>query len=212
MVLDERRAAADDPQLRDLTRAVLLLEQSRSAADLARAAESLSRALSAPGGGERAGRDELRQAFADWLAALLRRLEGDAAPAPAHVGLNLEEVKMTLEERVAEWPKPYIRQGREEGISLGREEGIGLGRAEGITLGREEGIGLGRQEGLRAGLAHERQLLQRQAAARFGAATADHLAQALAVEADPERLTVVGEAIVRCATGDELLREIGIST
>ena len=192
VVLDERRAAADDPQLRELTRAVLLLEQSRSAADLARAAESLSRALSAPSGGERAGRDELRQAFADWLAALLRRLEGDAAPAPAHVGLNLEEVKMTLEERVAEWPKPYIRQGR--------EEGIGLGRAEGISLGREEG------------LAHERQLLRRLAAARFDAATADRLARALAAEADPERLAAVGEAIVRCSAGDELLRETGIST
>ena len=182
VVLDERRAAADDPQLRELTRAVLLLEQSRSAADLARAAESLSRVLSAPGGGERDGRGELRQAFADWLAALLRRLEGDAAPA--HVGLNLEEVKMTLEERVAEWPKPYIRQGREEGISLGREEGI----------------------------AHERRLLRRQAAARFGAATADRLARALAAETDPERLAVVGEAIVRCTTGAELLRETGILT
>ena len=202
VVLDERRAAADDPQLRELTRAVLLLEQSRSAADLARAAESLSRVLSAPGGGERAGRAELRQAFADWLAALLRRLEGDAAPA--RVGLNLDEVKMTLEERVAEWPKPYIRQGREEGITLGREEGIGLGRAEGISLGREEG--------LRAGLAHERQLLRRLAAARFGAATADRLARVLATEADPERLAAVGEAIVRCSTGDQLLGEIGIST
>ena len=134
--------------------------------------------------GERAGRDELRQAFADWLAALLRRLEGDAEPAPAHVGLNLEEVKMTLEERVAEWPKPYIRQGREEGISLGREEGI----------------------------AHERRLLRRLAAARFGAATADRLARALAAETDPERLAVVGEAIVRCTTGAELLRETGILT
>ena len=216
VVLDERRAAADDPQLRELTRAVLLLEQSRSAADLARAAESLSRALSAPGGGERAGRAELRQAFADWLAVLLRRLEGDAEPAPAHVGLNLEEVKMTLEERVAEWPKPYIRQGREEGISLGREEGIGLGRAEGISLGREEGISQGRAEGIslgrEEGLAHERQLLRRLAAARFGAATADRLARALAAEADPERLAAVGEAIVRCSTGDELLRETGIST
>ena len=175
VVLDERRAAADDPRLRELTRAVLLLEQSRSAADLARVAESLSHALSAP---------ELRQAFADWLAGLLRRLEGDAASESAHVGPNLEEVKMTLEERVAEWPKPYIRQGREEGISLGREEGI----------------------------AHERQLLRRQAAARFGAATADRLAWALAEEMDPERLAVVGEAIVRCSTGDELLRETGIST
>ena len=186
VVLDERRAAADDPRLRELTRAVLLLEQSGSAADLAHVAESLSRRLAAP------GRGELRQAFADWLAALLRRLEGDAASESAHVGLNLEEVKMTLEERVAEWPKPYIRQGREEGISLGREEGISLGREEGI--------------------AHERQLLRRQAAARFGAATADRLAWALAEEMDPERLAVVGEAIVRCSTGDELLRETGIST
>ena len=158
--------------------------------------------------GERAGRGELRQAFADWLAALLRRLEGDAETVPAHVGLNLEEVKMTLEERVAEWPKPYIRQGREEGITLGREEGIGLGRAEGISQGRAEGISLGREEGL----AHERQLLRRQAAARFGAATADRLARAFAAEADPERLAAVGEAIVRCSTGDELLRETGIST
>ena len=41
-------------------------------------------------------------------------------------------------------------------------------------------------------------------------ATADRLARALAAEADPERLELVGEAIVRCATGDELLREAGV--
>ena len=85
--------------------------------------------------------------------------------------------------------KPYIRQGREQG----REEGMSLGREEGISLG----------------IAHQRGLLRRQAAARFSAATADRLARALAAEADPERLAVVGEAIVRCATGDELPREVG---
>ena len=69
VVLDERHAAADDPRLRDLTRAVLLLEQSRSAADLANAARLLSRRLGASGG----GRAELRQAFADWLGILARR-------------------------------------------------------------------------------------------------------------------------------------------
>ena len=175
-MLDDRHAAADDPRLRELTRAVLLLEQSRSAADLANVARLLSRRLGARGG----GRAELRQAFADWLGILARRLEGDAEPERPLGGASLEEVRMTLEERVAEWPKPYIRQGREEGISLG--------------------------------IAHERQLLRRQAAARFGAATADRLAQALAAEADPERLAVVGEAIVRCATGDELLREAGVFT
>ena len=171
VVLDERRAAADDPRLRDLTRAVMLLEQSRSAEDLANVAGLLSRRLKPK------GHDELRRAFADWLVILLRRLEGGAGAERPHVGMSLEEVTMTLEERVAEWPKPYIEQG----ISLGREEGI----------------------------AHERGLLRRQAAARFGPATADRLARALAAETDPERLAVVGEAIVRCATGDELLREVG---
>ena len=39
MVLDERHAPADDSRLDDLTRAVVLLEQSRSAADLDRAAD-----------------------------------------------------------------------------------------------------------------------------------------------------------------------------
>ena len=96
---------------------------------------------------------------------------------------------MSLEERVAQWRQPYIEQG----ISLGREQGISLGREEGISLGME----------------HERQLLRRQAATRFDSATADRLAAAIGAEADPQRLMEVGEAIARCATGGELLREIG---
>ena len=55
---------------------------------------------------------------------------------------------------------------------------------------------------------HERQLLRRLAAARFDSATADRLAVAIGTEADPQRLMEVGEAIVRCATGLELLREV----
>ena len=215
LVLDERHAPADDPRLGDLTRAVLMLEQSRSVADLAQVAALLSARLDAP-------RDsELKRAFADWLATLVRRLEGDAGTALAAGEVSLEEVKMMLEERVAEWPKRYIRQGRDEGISLGRaegislgrEEGIGLGRAEGISLGRAEGIGLGREEGISLGrgegVAQQRGLLRRLTAARFGAATAARLADALASEADPDRLAAVGEAIVRCETSDELLRQAG---
>ena len=80
---------------------------------------------------------------------------------------------MSLEERVAQWRKPYIQQGLEQGM------------------------------------AHERQLLRRQAATRFDSATADRLATAIGAEADPQRLMEVGEAIARCATGGELLREIG---
>ena len=62
---------------------------------------------------------------------------------------------------------------------------------------------------LEQGMAHERQLLRRQAATRFDSATADRLAVAIGTEADPQRLMEVGEAIARCATGGELLREIG---
>ena len=43
-------------------------------------------------------------------------------------------------------------------------------------------------------------------------ATAERLASALAAEADPERLAAVGEEVVRCQTGDELLRRAGAST
>ena len=100
---------------------------------------------------------------------------------------------MSLVDRVAEWPKPYIEQG----ISMGREQGISLGREQGISLGREQG------------LAFERQLLRRIAATRFGSATADRLAAAIRTETDPQRLMAVGDAIARCATGVELLREIG---
>ena len=120
---------------------------------------------------------------------------------------------MSLEDRVAEWRKPYIEQGislgREEGINLGREQGINLGREQGISLGREQGISLGREEGISLGMEHERRLLRRMAATRFGAATAESLAAAIGAEADPQRLMAVGEAIARCATGSELLREIG---
>ena len=41
---------------------------------------------------------------------------GEAVPALE----NLEEVRMSLEERVKEWPAQWMREGREEG----REEGL----------------------------------------------------------------------------------------
>ena len=135
LVLDQRRARAEDFKLHELTWAVAQLEQSRSAADLARTARRLAALLA--GGGQ----DELRRTFAHWLWALGRRMESDdPVPSPPEgLNLDLEDMAMSLEDRVAEWRKPYIEQG----ISLGREEGINLG------------------------MEHERQLLRRMAATRF---------------------------------------------
>ena len=182
-VLDQRRAQAEDFKLHELTWTVAQLEQSSSAADLARMGQRLTALLAG------AGEVELRRTFAHWLWALGRSLVGSRpAPGPPE-DMNLEDMAMSLVERVAEWRKPYIEQGIEQGINLGREQGISLGREEGIE--------------------HERQLLRRLAATRFDSATADRLAVAIGAESDPQRLEEVGEAIVRCATGGELLRKIG---
>ena len=64
---------------------------------------------------------------------------------------------------------------------------------------------MGRANGLAQGIEHQRALLCRLAARRFGAETAAPLAALLAGIDDPERLAEVGDRIVDCATGAELL-------
>ena len=179
VVLDQRHAPAEDFKLHELTWAVAQLERSRTADDLAQIVRRLAALLAG------ASAFELRRTFSDWMWELWRPLVGDDPAQRPPKDLDLEDMAMSLVDRVAEWPKQYIEQGREQGISLGREEGISLG------------------------IERERQLLRRIAATRFDSATADRLAAAIAAEADPERLMAVGEAIGRCATGGELLREIG---
>ena len=111
--------------------------------------------------------------------------------------------------------------GRED--DLGRAgkrvaEAVGPGRARAGHAGRhragrrarhrariEQGIERGIEQGIEQGRAEERALLCRQAAARFGTDTAERLSGVLAGIADPERLADVGEWLVRCETGEELL-------
>ena len=95
------------------------------------------------------------------------------------------EEPMTLEHRMDEWEQEWFRQGREEGIRRGRDEG--------------------REEGREEGRAEERALLLRLTARRFGAGTAEALAGLLEGVDDADRLVEVGEMIVDCRTGGELL-------
>ena len=104
---------------------------------------------------------------------------------------------MTLEERVARWPEQWRQRGIEEGI----EQGI----AQGIERGVERGI----EEGIAQGLAQQRERLRRQAEERFGARTAERLSVSLRREADPQRLDAIAMAVVRCETGEELIRQAG---
>ena len=71
--------------------------------------------------------------------------------------------------------------------------------------GRAEGI----EQGLEQGLAAERELLCRQTARKFGAGTAERLAGLLARIGDTRRLAEVGDWIIDCATGDDLIARFG---
>ena len=106
--------------------------------------------------------------------------------------MTLEKIEMTLAERAAQWSNQWVRQGLEKGI------------AQGLAQGIEEGLA----QGLEQGLAHERALLRRMAASRFGVETAERLSDALADTTNPERLAEVGEWLVRCETGHEFLTRV----
>ena len=205
MVLDERHAAVDDGRLQRLTRAVVLLEQSRSPEHLARATGLLKDWLgtAAP---QEPRIEELKRAFAEWLWVLYRRSEPGDGPAKLPPELTLEDVTMTLEERVISWREPWIRQGMEQGLRQGVEQGIQKGVEQGIQKGVEQGIQQGVEQEMQRGLDRERGLLRHLAEVRFGADTAERLFGLLAREGDPQRLAAVGEAIVRCETGEDFLR------
>ena len=130
----------------------------------------------------RPGDDELRRAFIAWVWETAKPFLPPGETLPPE--MTLEEIEMTLVERAAEWSNQWVREGVEKGLRQGLEQG------------------------LEKGLAHERALLRRMAASRFGVDTAERLSEALAGVADPERLAEVGEWLVRCETGREFLARV----
>ena len=85
------------------------------------------------------------------------------------------------------------------------------GHREGHERGMREGVMQGREQGIEQGLAHERALLRRMAASRFGTDTAERLEAALAGISDPECMAEVGEWLVRCETGDAFLSRVAVA-
>ena len=113
LLLDERRVAVDDLPLRNLMRAVVGLEQSRKPSDIVAVVDSLREWLASPSD------TALGRAFASGLLqAAARTQHGDAAALP-QTG-TLEEARMSLLERMDQWPKEWLEQGRQEG----RREGV----------------------------------------------------------------------------------------
>ena len=195
-LLDEDRVGDADLPGGNLVSALIALERSR---DLERLPELLGSLIDLL---REQGDEELTQAFRSWVAHVLlpRRFRGgEPGSLP-----RLEEVRTMLAEQVQEWTEEWVEEGREQGITQGREQGIAQGREQGIAQGREQGIA----QGIAQGRAEERALLCRQAERKFDAATARRLAAALEDVADPGRLTEVGDWIIECGTGADLLARI----
>ena len=72
----------------------------------------------------------------------------------------------------------------------------------------EQGIELGIEQGIELGLTRARELLQRQAKRRFGAETADRLVAHLEETREHDRLMAIGDWLVDCASGTELLDRV----
>ena len=93
----------DDLPAGNLMRSVTGFEQSGTPEDVLQVAAALLGRLQSPGQGD------LRDAFAAWVDQLAGRMRpGEADWTP---GRTLEEVTMTLAERVAQWPEQWRREG-----------------------------------------------------------------------------------------------------
>ena len=121
------------------------------------------------------GQPELKRAFEEWISRVLMPRRS-GTKGPAPV-LQLEEVRTMLAERVKEWMRPWFEAGIEQGIKQGIEQGRTGGRG----------------------------LLCRQAARKFGDETAERLSRLLGDLTAPGQLAEVGDWIIDCATGEDLL-------
>ena len=81
--------------------------------------------------------------------------------------------------------------------------------AESVKEWTEQWLREGREQGLERGRAEERALLCRLAARKFDAETAARLAGLLDSLTNPERLAEVGDWIIECGTGADLLDRVG---
>ena len=121
----------------------------------------------------------LREAFREWILGAAR-------------SWGIGEEVLTQVETLKEAGMAYA--GVEELKERAHREGLGQGLAEGIRKGRVEG---------RA--AQGRAIVRRLARLKFGADTAERLSRLLEGISEPERIARIGDRIIQCETGSELL-------
>ena len=156
------------------------------------------------------------RAFPEWPAGLIHLALNEPELSSLTMG-ELTRVGRALGEREGTGPdddlllSAFRRQARLAGHAQGRAEGRTLGREEVWREGQEEGRRQGRQDGIQARLADHRALLARQALRKFDAETARQLAQRLQGIRDLAALAAVGDWIIDCASGSELISRLTAS-
>ena len=188
-LIEERRYTTQEIEpLRNLAAALFRLEKSQTPAAVEEVVGALVQWLKEPEA------SSLRRAFAAWLRRVFLpgRLPGVALPDIQ----SLSEVQAVLAKRVIEWTE----QWKAEGLQQGLQEGLQQGLQEGL----QQGLQQARQEALEA----ERSLLVRLARRRFDDASARALSVLLVEVMDPERLAEIGEWIVVCDSGEDLLTRL----
>ena len=178
LMIDQHALKVEDLPADNLVSAQVALEQGRLAS-LAPVLSSLGRLLS---GDEYAS---LRRGFAAWVRGMVERSRLVAADPQWTARLKLFAEKGDLEAM-----KPLLAERIDRYVE---------------QRSMERGLERGMERGLAQGLERERALLSRLAERKFGKETAVRLGKLLAGMDDPERLDEIGEQVIACATGDELL-------
>ena len=176
-LLDAGAYGEDDLPRHNLVSALVGLENSRSPEELARLIDALLDWVRGPGEGE------IKRAFEEWIARVL--LPRRFGPETRSLVPALEEVRTMLAERVKEWVRPWLEEGLEQGLEQGREQGL--------------------EQGIEQGRAEERTLLCRLAARKFGEETAGRLSELLDGLTAPGPLAEVGDWIIDCDSGEDLI-------
>ena len=194
VTLDVGRAEGGESAPEDVVSLVIGIERMSSQED---GYATLVEAFSVLRGAEHRA---LRRVFHTWFSLLVGPGAGGAVIEGFEEMERLEEageLRTPVQDRVRAWREADREQGRAEGVEQGRAEGVEQGRAEGVEQGRAEGF------------EQERALLLRQIERKFGADAAGRAAPLLAGIGEPGRLADVGDWIIDCASGDEIVARLG---
>ena len=106
---------------------------------------------------------------------------------------------------MAAFTNDVVRGELDRLVAAGEMEAMGSLTAQRWKERQRQKEALIRARAIAEGLENERRLLGNQATRRFGADTGKRLSVLLAGVSEPERLAAVGNAIIDCGTGAELL-------